>query len=145
MHLRHPRTPLAIITLVIAITSAFGCDPYSDVKVGLNPVERERFARGQRAATACWTCHDVTGSDAKVGPGLQDLMGRRAGTVPGFPHSSAMRASGITWNPRSLDAFLSDVQRYVPGNRMVAPGVPDPRLRADLIFFLLLTTPSKGS
>jgi cytochrome c len=135
---------LRSLALVLAVTWTLGCDPYSDVRAELDPAARARFARGQRAATPCWTCHDITGTSSKVGPGLQDLMGRQAGTTPGFPHSQAMRDSGVRWNARSLDAFLTDAQRVVPGSKMVAPGISDPRQRADLIFFLELATASRG-
>ncbi|MBW2229311.1 MAG: c-type cytochrome [Deltaproteobacteria bacterium] len=129
---------------MLALTAAMmiGCDSYSEVRAGLDAAGRERFTRGQRAATPCWTCHDVTGTSIKIGPGLQNLIGRRAGAEPGFPHSAAMRSSGITWNERTLDAFLSDGQGFIPGNKMIGSGVPDPRLRMDLIFFLRLVTPA---
>jgi len=130
--------------MLSAVISALGCDPYSEVRADLDSTQRERFTRGQRAATPCWTCHDVTGTSSKVGPGLKGLMGRRAGAAPGFPHSAAMRNSGITWSPRSLDAFLANAPSFIPGNKMVAPGVSDPLLRADLIFFLERVTRAEG-
>jgi cytochrome c len=122
-----------LLPLVIAVT---GCDSYGEIREGLSEPERARFDSGMRQATACWSCHDVTGEATNVGPPLRGLFGRRAGTLPEYPYSEALRASQVVWNRRSLDAFLANVQGFVPGNRMLSGGVPSAGARADLIFFL---------
>ncbi len=123
--------------LVASFALTQGCsDPYADVRAGLSPSERERFDRGARLAAPCAACHDLAGQAVKIGPHLSSLAGRRAGGLPGFAYSDAMRRSDFDWSARTLDAFLADPQRVVPGNRMLSPGVADTMARADLVFFL---------
>jgi len=94
------------------------------------------LSRGQKLFAACAVCHDPA-SPAKLGPILRGIAGRRAGTVPGFRYSRAMRRSGITWSAPTLDAYLADPQGTVPGNAMPYPGMADAKQRADLIAYLL--------
>jgi cytochrome c len=136
--MRVPMVALASVGLVLVALATGGCrDPYAEVRSGLSPVELERFDRGARAAAPCAACHDLAGEAVKIGPHLKGLEGRRAGGLPRFAYSAAMQRSGLVWNARTLDAFLADPQRVVPGNRMISPGVADSSARADLVFFLI--------
>ena len=69
--------------------------------------------------TYCSDCHSLspTGRNRK-GPTLLGVMGRRAGTAPGFGYSPAMVSSGIVWNPGNLSAYLADPRGVVPGGKM---------------------------
>lgn len=119
-----------------------GCsDPDATILARLEEPERARFLRGRKVALPCWTCHDLAGTVRKVGPSLQGLYGRRSGQAPGAAGSPAMRAASIVWADRSLSAFLADPAGFVPGNRMVSPGIRDPAARADLLFYLREVTP----
>jgi len=72
-----------------------------------------------------------------TGPSLAGLWGRRAGSLQSFErYSDALKSSGIIWDDRSLDAWLTDPQRMVPGNEMPFDGIKDGEARADLIAFL---------
>ena len=113
-----------------------GCDSYSEIRANLSSADQARFARGQREATACWSCHDVTGSALKVGPPLGGVLGRRVGAVAAFPYSEALRGSNLVWTEQTLDRFLAAPQRVLPGNRMLSASLVDSQRRADLIFFL---------
>lgn len=65
------------------------------------------------------------------------LIGRRAGSVPGLPYSSAMRNTGLVWNEKTLDHFLRSPMKAVPGTSMGYDGIKDDGERQDLIVFLL--------
>ena len=71
-----------------------------------------------------------------VGPSLHGVFGRKAGELADFRYSPAMKRSGITWTPQTLDTFIADPQKAVPGNRMPFAGMPDAADRADLIAYL---------
>ena len=99
-------------------------------------------ARGQTAEMArgaevyddrCSSCHVLDA--AGQGPNLRGVMGRKAGTVPGFPYTAALKASGLTWTAANLDRWLTGPQRVVPGTAMTAI-VPDAHERHDLISYL---------
>lgn len=128
--------PAMVGVCLLACFGLTGCDPFSDVRAGLNPADRERFDRGLRVATPCWSCHDPTGDAFKIGPPLRGLFGQRAGFVKGFPYSSEMRESPVEWNERTLERFLANPQSLIPQNRMLSAPMADARARADLVFFL---------
>ncbi len=89
---------------------------------------------GEQVYARCMACHAL--SENRIGPRHCGVYGRRAGTVPGFDYSPAMRNSRIVWNEKSLDAFLADPMKSVRGTAMVFAGVPDPKERADVIAWL---------
>lgn len=91
-------------------------------------------ARGERIYDRCQACHALAYD--RTGPRHCGLFGRKAGSVPGFPYSDAMKRSGIVWNAQTLDRFLADPTGVVPGTAMGYAGVKDARERADLIAYL---------
>lgn len=114
-----------------------GCsDPDAAILARLDESETARFKRGRRVAVPCWTCHDLAGTVKKVGPSLAGLYGRRSGTAPDYEASPSMQAAMIVWDDRMLAAFLSNPSGFVPGNRMVSPGVQDSASLSNLLFYL---------
>ena len=91
-------------------------------------------ARGEQLYTRCLACHAL--AHDRVGPRHCGLLGRRAGSVPGFEYSAAMKKSGIVWTAKTLDRFLADPPHRVTGTTMTYAGVADPKERADLIAYL---------
>jgi cytochrome c len=91
-------------------------------------------AAGKTAFATCSGCHSVEARNG-VGPSLQGVVGRKAGSFPGFHYSEAMKAAAI-WDARSLDAFIANPQHAVPGNTMPFPGVSDAKVRADIVAYL---------
>ena len=81
----------------------------------------------------CGACHAVAAD--RVGPRHAGVVGRRAGSVPGFAYSAALKASGIVWNAGTLDRWLADPEALVPGQAM-GYSLADPALRADVIAYL---------
>lgn len=91
-------------------------------------------ARGQELYARCQACHALAYD--RVGPRHCGLFGRHAGSVPGFEYSPAMKKSAIVWSAKTLDRFLADPPRAVPGTTMTYAGVSEPKDRADLIAYL---------
>jgi cytochrome c len=89
---------------------------------------------GQEVYGRCMACHSLAYD--RTGPRHCGLFGRRAGSVPGFAYSDAMKRSKIVWNAAALDRFLADPARTVPGTSMTYAGVPDRAERAALIAYL---------
>lgn len=128
--------PLLLLACTIVALAPAGCsDPDRAILDRMSASEQARFRNGRRVSTPCWTCHDLAGRVKKVGPSLLGLYGRRSGQAPGYSGSPAMRSAMIVWDDRTLAAFLSDPAGFVPGNRMVSPGV-DPGALGDLLFYL---------
>jgi cytochrome c len=98
------------------------------------------IAAGEQIYERCAACHSLERD--RVGPRHCGIFGRRAGSVPGFAYSEAMRASGIVWNRQTLDAFIANPLVTVPGTFMGYAGVQDPEERAELLAFLEVATRS---
>ncbi|MCX7897704.1 MAG: c-type cytochrome [Rhodocyclaceae bacterium] len=101
-------------------------------------LQRADLAAGERFfERKCSQCHDgeKTGGHAK-GPFLWNWYGRKAGTVAGFVFSPAMQKAGIVWDYATLDHYLADTERAVPGRAMDFIGIADADLRASLIAWL---------
>ena len=90
--------------------------------------------RGEEVYSRCLACHALEYD--RTGPRHCGLFGRRAGSVPGFAYSDAMRRSRIIWNDATLERFIADPLKAVPGTAMGYAGVKDRRERADLIAYL---------
>lgn len=90
--------------------------------------------RGEQIYARCLACHALTYD--RVGPRHCGLFGRRAGSVPGFEYSSAMKKNKIIWNEKTLDRFLTKPLKMVPGSTMTYDGIRDRQERADLIAYL---------
>ncbi|WP_438860372.1 c-type cytochrome, partial [Achromobacter spanius] len=90
--------------------------------------------RGEEIYGRCLACHALAYN--RTGPRHCGLLGRRAGSVPGYSYSQAMKQSGIIWNEQTLDVFLKNPMAAVPGTSMGYAGIADAGERADLIAYL---------
>jgi len=74
---------------------------------------------GQQAFNnACRTCHIMREGDNRLGPNLHKVVGRKAGSLPDYPFSSAMKEAGFVWDEEKLDRFIANPDEVVPGNGM---------------------------
>ncbi|WP_197970679.1 c-type cytochrome [Denitratisoma oestradiolicum] len=92
------------------------------------------YERGARIYERCAACHAL-GMD-RTGPRHCGLVGRRAGSIMGFPYSPAMRKSKIVWTEANLNRFLKSPLTIVPGTSMGYDGIKDDGERRDLIAYL---------
>jgi cytochrome c oxidase assembly protein subunit 11 len=91
-------------------------------------------AAGQKIFdSACAACHGL--DQAKVGPPLRGVFGRRAGAAPGYPYSAPLAQASLAWNADTLDRWLSGPQAFIPGAQMPV-GLPDPLRRRNVIAYL---------
>jgi cytochrome c len=93
-------------------------------------------ARGKEVFQRCTVCHSLAAGENGIGPSLHGLFGRKAGTVPDYNFSKAMRNSGIVWNETALQKFLADPQAAVPGTKMESGAVDNPQALDDLLAYL---------
>lgn len=93
-------------------------------------------AKGEKLFIECAACHTLGTDSEGIGPGLKGMFGRKAGAVESYRYSPAFRRSTIVWNAQTLNAYLADPQKEVPGNRMPYSGMTNATDRADLIAYL---------
>jgi cytochrome c len=115
---------LSIVVAVLSITP-------------MTPALAQDAAAGEKVYVPCKACHQI-GENAKngVGPVLNGVIGRKAGTVEGYNYSPANKNSGLTWEEATFRDYIKDPKAKVPGTKMVFAGVKDDQKITDLIAFL---------
>ena len=96
--------------------------------------------KGETVFKNCAACHQVgEGAKHRIGPHLNGVIGRTAGTAEGFKYSQPMieaGTAGLVWTAESLDGYLESPRTSIKGNRMAFPGLKDPADRADVTAYL---------
>lgn len=94
-------------------------------------------AAGKRIFNQCQACHTVVKGKNGLGPSLNGVVGRKAGTAEGFKnYSPALQKSDVAWTEENLDKYLADPKGFIPGNRMIFVGLKKAEDRADVIAFI---------
>jgi cytochrome c len=100
-------------------------------------VHAQDAAAGEKVFLKCRACHQI-GDTAKnaVGPVLNGVVGRKAGSYPDYSYSDANKNSGITWDEATLKEYLKNPRAKVPGTKMIFPGLPKDEDIDNVIAFL---------
>ena len=107
------------------------------LSLGSTIAQAQDAANGEKVFAQCRACHQI-GPTAKnaVGPMLNGLIGRKAGTVEGYNYSPANKNSGITWDEATFSEYIKDPKAKVPGTKMIYAGLKDEQRIKDLIAYL---------
>lgn len=101
--------------------------------------------RGAKGFQTCIACHSLEPGRNLTGPSLDSLFGRKAGTVSNFlRYSDALKRSGVVWDEKTLDAWLKEPDKLIPGNDMTFPGIKDDNARRELIAYLKAADTTPG-
>src|SRR6266481_2170642 len=84
----------------------------------------------------CGICHTIQSGQNRLGPSLASIVGRKAGTVPGFNYSDANKNSIVVWDEAQLDLYLTDPKQFMPGTKMIYPGMKEAEQRKAVIAYL---------
>jgi cytochrome c len=99
--------------------------------------EAQNVDDGKAVFNKCRACHMVgPGARNLVGPALNGLIGRKAGSVEGFNYSDANKNSGITWDEATFREYIKNPKAKIPNTKMVFPGLTDEKDISDLLAFL---------
>ncbi len=90
-------------------------------------------ARGKALYQACQACHSIDEND--LGPKHRGVVGRHAGSIADYNYSPALKGSGLTWDPSTLDRWLTNPSALVPGTKMYFK-IDEAQSRADIIAYL---------
>lgn len=99
-------------------------------------LEPPSLERGAELWGKCRACHTLEANGRNiVGPRLHAVFGRKAGSLPDYRYSEAMKKSGVIWTAETMDKYLAATQDYIPGNKMYG-GLAIAQDRIDLIAWL---------
>ena len=91
----------------------------------VNVANAQDAALGEKVFAKCKVCHQIgEGAKNAVGPVLNGIVGRKAGSYPDYSYSDANKNSGITWDEATLKEYLKNPRAKVPGTKMIFPGLP---------------------
>ena len=98
---------------------------------------QDQVSEGKKIVTTqCSSCHSIQPGKNGAGPSLAGVFGRHAGSLGGFNYSPALKNSGIVWNDQTLDVWLTNPLKDVPGAHMYFPGTSDAAKRQAIIAYL---------
>jgi len=127
------RTGQAFLSAALALAAALALP-------ALTVAQEGNAEEGAEVFKKCRACHDVgPGAKNKVGPALNDIVGRKAGTIEGFAYSDAnksARGKGLVWTEDVLFKYLENPLSFMPGTKMAFAGLKDPQDRKDIIAYL---------
>jgi cytochrome c len=105
--------------------------------IGTGEATAQDAAAGEKVFVVCKTCHQM-GETAKntVGPVLNGIMGRKAGTYPGYVYSDANKNSGLIWDEPTFREYIKDPKAKIPSTKMIYAGLKDEQKINDLLAFL---------
>ena len=107
------------------------------LSVAAGPARAQDAAAGEKVFGVCRACHQI-GETAKiaVGPVLNGVIGRKAGTYPGYSYSEANKNSGITWDEATFTTYIKNPRGTIPGTKMIFIGITDEKKIKYLLAFL---------
>ncbi|MET2827603.1 c-type cytochrome [Mesorhizobium shangrilense] len=94
---------------------------------------------GKKIFTRCMVCHEAAADTNKIGPSLHGVIGRKAGSLPSFNYSDAMKkagAGGLVWDEANIAAYIKAPKVKVPGNKMPFAGLQSDTDIANVIAYL---------
>jgi cytochrome c len=121
----------ALVLGISVIAACVGVSAQAQKEPGPAASEQQAFNN------ACRTCHMVKEGDNRLGPNLHKIIGRKAGSLPDYNYSSAMKEAGFIWDKEKLERFIANPDEVVPGNSMKPyGGVASTEDRTKIVAFL---------
>ena len=100
-------------------------------------IEAEQIAGQKLFSDHCAACHvRKAGAHGVLGPSLRGVVGRPAGSAPGFPYSEAMKRSGVVWTEDNLRKWVADNAKMIPNTLMPHVSISDPAEQIYLVAYL---------
>lgn len=132
----HPQTSAMSHEQMVAVPPAQTSGQSTPAPAAAAPILTGDAATGRLVFRKCQACHSLEPGKIGIGPGLAGIVGKKSGSVPGFNYSTAMKASNLIWDAATLDNYLLDPQKAVPGNKMPFPGLKTENERRAVIAYL---------
>jgi cytochrome c len=123
---------MRMLLTAAALVAAGVCGP-----AGAITLEEAKIIAGEALFhKTCRRCHSPDAAHDSYGPPLVGVIGRQAGTYPGYEYSPALRNSGIVWTPAALRAWMEDNKGFMPGTKMRHVGISDPEVQDFILSYI---------
>ena len=109
------------------------------------PYSQADYSNGKAKYNQCIACHALTEGRNGLGPHLHGLLDRKAGSIAGYGYSDKLRQSGIVWDAASLDQWIENPRKFLPGTRMNYAGMRGGEDRRDLIAYIMVSAQDSPS
>lgn len=126
----------AVLALAGVLSACGGQQDNREAAASETPAASTPTSAPPAAFAQCRSCHTVEPGRHLIGPSLHGIVGKPAASVAGYTYSNALKASGLTWDEKTLDAWLVSPARLVPGNKMIFTGQHDAARRKQIIDYL---------
>lgn len=130
------RSAIAALAIAAAAAGALLASGAAVAQGGGPAPKTAEEAAGKQVFHQCAACHSLDSSKNAFGPSLYNVVGRKAGSVPRFDYSDALKASNITWTEDNLRQWIAGNDKFVPGTRMRHVAITDQAEQDYLIAFL---------
>jgi cytochrome c len=132
--MRHGARRFAVLVLAAVLA---GCGGQEQGEETATPAAPASPTNAPPVAFAqCRSCHSMEAGRNMIGPSLHGIVGKPAASVAGYTYSNALKASGLTWDAATLDAWLASPAKLVPGNKMIFAGQHDAARRKEVIDYM---------
>jgi nitrite reductase (NO-forming) len=139
------RSPVGTPPKVTAQASAQSSAPAPQPPAASSVSTNGDTQAGRLVYRKCQACHSMEPGKNLLGPSLSGIVGKKSASDPAYNYSPAMRSANLTWDVPTLDSYLVDPQKLVPGNRMPFPGLKTENERQNLLAYLLTSTSAGGA
>ena len=124
----------------------FGAAMAAGTAFAVSAAQAQDVAKGEQIFKRCAVCHGIGDTTKPVGPTLNDVIGRVAGTQEDFldKYSDAMKEAGengLVWTEAEIDEYITNPRQKVPGNKMAFPGLRKEDERANVIAYIKQFSP----
>jgi cytochrome c len=124
---------LAALMFAAGIATA---NPATTIKDATGATFSGDATAGEKSFRQCAACHKMEAGKHGIGPSLNGVSGKKAGSMTGYNYSGQMKKSGIVWNDQNLADYLENPRKKVPGTKMTYAGMRKPQDRANVIAYI---------
>jgi len=126
---------LSLAGMILA-TGLAAANPATTIKDATGATFTGDATAGEKTFRQCATCHKMEAGKHGIGPSLNGVSGKKAGSAAGYNYSGQMKKSGIVWNDQNLADYLENPRKKVPGTKMTYAGLRKPQDRANVIAYI---------
>ncbi len=130
------RVLAASVLVMHSVAAAMAADTSIVIKDSKGASFTGDAASGQKTFNHCAQCHKLEAGKNSIGPSLNNVLGRKAGTAVGYTYSVAMKTYGVVWDAQRVSDYIENPRAKVVGTKMSYAGMKKPQDRANVVAYI---------